>query len=285
MPGLKGVARVLRDSIRNYAAHHDLAMSAAISFFAMFSFFPLLLLALSVFAAYVGSSEVGMSRLSDLISNLTPVGSNIIMGWVRSAARAKGIAWGMGALAFVWGARLVFNTLAFSASMIWGRQGWKDIILRQVVALLLVGCAALLLLVSLLLPGIVEEMYVMAGATIGGYLRTGLILVPYLFSFLTFYIIYLFTSPGRVPKRHVLVIAAVISLTWEIAKNAFLAYIGMTQITSVYGSIGGIIVLMLWIHVSSIIVLWGMELLAAWYAQPEEISHIKRKKKGVLVIE
>jgi membrane protein len=284
MRGLKRVAGVLRDSITNYATHHGLAMSASISFFAMFSFFPLLLLALSVFATYVGSSEVGMARLSDLVSELTPVGAGIIMGWVRSAARNRSIAWGIGALAFVWGARSVFNTLAFSASIIWGRQGWKDVLLRQVVALVMVACAALLLLISLLLPSIVEEMYVTAGATIGGYLRTGLLLVPYLFSFLTFYVIYLFTSPRRVPRRHILLIAAIVSLTWEVAKNAFLIYIGKTQITSVYGSIGGIIVLMLWIHVSTIIVLWGMELLAAWHAAPKEVSHIKRTK-GLLVID
>ncbi len=284
MPRLKGVARVLGESIRNFVAHYGLSMSAAISFFAMFSFFPLLLLALSVFATYAGSSEVGMSRLAELISGLTPVGGNIIMGWVRSAARNRSIAWGIGVLAFFWGARLVFITLAWSASIIWGRQGWKDVVLRQVVALVLVACSALLLLLSLLLPGVVEEAYIMTGATIGRYLRMGLILVPYLFSFLTFYIIYFFTSPGRVRKRHILVVAAAVSLTWEIAKNAFLTYIGMTQITSVYGSIGGIIVLMLWIHVSTIIVLWGMELLAAWHAKPREISHIKRTR-GVLVIE
>ncbi|MGD9402264.1 MAG: YihY/virulence factor BrkB family protein [bacterium] len=284
MRGLKTAALIFAESIRNFVAHYGLSMSAAISFFAMFSFFPLLLLALSVFATYLGSSELGMSRLSDLLSDLTPVGAGIIMGWVRSAARNRSIAWGIGALAFFWGARLVFITLAWSASIIWGRQGWKDIVLRQVVALVLVACAALLLLASLLLPGVVEEMYAVAGATVGRYIRMGLILVPYFFSFLTFYVIYLFTSPGRVPKRNVLLIAAIVSLTWEIAKNAFLTYIGMTQITSVYGSIGGIIVLMLWIHVSTIIVLWGMELLAAWHAKPRQISHIK-KTRGLLVIE
>jgi uncharacterized BrkB/YihY/UPF0761 family membrane protein len=41
---------------------------------------------------------------------------------------------------------------------------------------------------------------------------------------------------------------------------------------------------MLWIHVSTIIVLWGMELLAAWHAKPRQISHIK-KTRGLLVIE
>ncbi len=284
MPRLKSAARVLGESIRNFVSHYGLSMSAAISFFAMFSFFPLLLLALSVFATYAGTSELGMSRLSELLSGLTPVGANIIMGWVRSAARSRSIAWGIGLLAFFWGARLVFITLAWSASVIWGRQGWKDVVLRQVVALVLAACAAVLLLVSLLLPGVVEGFYVTAGATAGRLLATGLILVPYLFSFLTFYIIYFFTSPSRVPRKHVLFVTAIVSLTWEIAKNAFLTYISMTQLTSVYGSIGGIIILMLWIHVSVIIVLWGMELLAAWHAKPEEISHIKRRR-SVLVIE
>jgi membrane protein len=284
MPGIRGGVRILGDSIRNFVAHYGLSMSAAISFFAMFSFFPLLLLALSVFASFVGTSEVGMSRLSELLSGLTPVGGNIIMGWVRSAARNRSIAWGFGVLAFFWGARQVFVTLAWSASIVWGRQGWKDVLLRQVVALVLVACSALLLLVSLLLPGIVEEMHLMGGDRIGSLLAAGLIFVPYLFSFLTFSIIYFFTSPTRVPTKHILLVAAIVSLTWEIAKNAFLAYVGMTQLTSVYGSIGGIIVLMLWIHVSVIILLWGMELLAAWHAKARQISHIKRRR-GVLVIE
>ena len=57
----------------------------------------------------------------------------------------------------------------------------------------------------------------------------------------------------------------------------------MTNIASVYGSIGGMIVLMAWIYCSSAIVLWGMELVAATVGGEKRESHLKRSR-GVLVI-
>ncbi len=281
---VSGGAKIIKDSIRRFASHNCLALSASISFYAMFSFFPLLLLVLSIFATVAGSSAVAMSRINSLVSNLTPAGSSVVMGWVKSIAETKPIAWGMGLVGVIWGARHVFYTLALSASIIWGKKGWKDVILRQVVALVLVGIAALLLLASLVIPGFVESMRTRGGMGVSHPLRLVLILVPYFFSFVTFSVIYLLTSPGRVAKRNILIGAALVSLTWEIAKNAFLAYIRMTKITSAYGSIGGIIVLMAWIYCSSAIVLWGMELIAAWHREPAETPHLRRKK-GLVIIE
>jgi membrane protein len=281
---LKHALRVLKNSITSYAGHNCLALSASISFYAMFSFFPLLLLTVSIFATVAGSSEEATRRMSLLVTSLTPVGANIVMGWIRSVAQTKPLAWGMGIVALIWGARHVFNTLALSASIIWGRRGWRDVIMRQLVALLLVGVAALMLLGSLFLPPLLERMASQAQFAIGSALMALLLLVPYAFSFLTFSLAYLLTSPRYVPRRHVLVGAAAASLTWEIAKNAFLRYIHMTRLTSAYGSIGGIIVLMTWVYVSSAIILWGMELVAASVGPPREPVHLKRRK-GVLVID
>ena len=275
--------RILKESVRRYASHNCLALSASISFYAMFSFFPLLLLTLSIFATVAGSSEEAMKRISELVGSLTPVGANIVMGWVRSIAQTKPLAWGMGIVGLVWGARHVFLTLALSASIIWGRKGWMDVIRRQIVALVLVGFASLMLLASIILPGLAERLASRATYPIGYALTAGVILVPYILSFITFSTIYLLTSPGQVRRRNVLLGAAAVSLTWEIAKNAFLAYIRMTRISSVYGSIGGIIILMAWIYISAAIVVWGMELVAATVSEPKEAPHLKRSR-GVLVI-
>lgn len=281
---LKRAIKVLKNSIASYAAHNCLAMSASISFYAMFSFFPLVLLTVSIFATVAGSSEEATARMAGLVGNLTPVGANIVMGWVRSVGPTKPLAWGLGVIALIWGARSVFNTLAVSASIIWGRRGWKDVILRQLVALLLVGFAALMLLGSLFLPALIERIAHHAEYAIGNALLALLIIVPYVFSFITFVAVYLLTTPRSVPRRTILLGAAVVSLTWEIAKNAFLSYIRMTQLSSAYGSIGGVIVLMAWVYCSSAIVLWGMELVAAMVEQPREPVHLKRER-GVVVID
>jgi membrane protein len=275
---------ILRQSIASYAAHNCLALSASISFYAIFSFFPLVLLTVSIFATVAGSSEEAMARMSHLVTGLTPVGANIIMGWVRSVGQTKPLAWGLGLVALIWGARHVFNTLALSASIIWGRSGWKDVLLRQLMALLLVGFAALMLLGSIFLPGVIERLAQRAQFHVGDALMAVLIVIPYAFSLITFVTVYLLTTPRSVPRRKVLLGAAVVSLTWEVAKNGFLGYMRMTQVSSAYGSIGGVIVLMAWVYCSSAIVLWGMELVAAMTERQREPIHLKRKK-GVVVID
>ncbi len=260
-----------------------MALSASISFYAMFSFFPLLLLTLSIVATIGGSSDLVTSRMASVITSLTPVGANIVIGWVESISQTKPLAWGIGIIGLIWGARHVFHTLALSASIIWERRGLIDVLRRQVISLVLVGFAALMLLVSILLPSTIERIAGQVGFSIGRAVTAGLLVVPYLLSFLTFSMIYLLTTPGQISRKRVVAGAAIVSLTWEIAKNAFLTYIHMTNVASVYGSIGGMIVLMAWIYCSSAIVLWGMELVAATVGTQKHQSHLKRSK-GVLII-
>lgn len=283
MSKVKAVAGVLQESIRKFAADNCLGLSASISFFAMFSFFPLAMLTVSIFTTAMGSSEAAMERISNIVANMTPVGHNIVVGWVRSVSQTKPLAWGVGVVSLIWGARHVFNNLAFSASVIWGRSGWKDVILRQLLALVLVGMVSLLLLASIFLPVVVDKLRVEAGYAIGSALLIVVNLLPYFFSFLTFTTIYMLTSPRYVARKKVLLGAVAVVFTWEIAKSAFLKYIGMTQITTIYGSIGGVMILMFWLYVSIGIVLWGMEFIAAVHRLPQEVPHLRRRKP-VLVI-
>jgi membrane protein len=283
MSKVKQVGNVLKESIRKFASDNCLTLSASISFFAMFSFFPLAMLMVSIFTTAMGSSDLAMEKISSIVGNMTPVGHGIVISWVRSVSQSKPLAWGVGIVTLIWGARHVFNNLAYSASVIWGRSGWKDVVLRQLVALVLVGVVALLLLASIFLPGVVEKLRMEAGYAIGGALVFVVTLLPYFFSFLTFTAIYMLTSPRYVPRKKVLLGAVAAVVIWEIAKTAFLKYIGITQITTIYGSIGGIMILMFWLYISTGIVLWGMEFIAASHHIPREVPHLKREK-AVLVI-
>jgi membrane protein len=283
MSKISTVGGVLKESIRKFAGDNCLTLSASISFFAMFSFFPLAMLMVSIFTTAVGSSELAMERISNIVGNMTPVGDRIVISWVRSVSQSKPLAWGVGIVSLIWGARHVFNNLAYSASVIWGRSGWKDVILRQLLALILVGVIALLLLASIFLPAVVDRLRMEAGYAIGSALVVVITLLPYLFSFLTFTAIYMLTSPRYVPRKKVLLGAVAAVVTWEVAKTAFLKYIGLTQITTIYGSIGGIMILMFWLYISAGIVLWGMEFISASHQVPQEVPHLKREK-AVLVI-
>lgn len=278
------ITRVVKRSIKQFMSHNCLALSASISFYAMFSFFPLLLLSLSIVVTIGGSSEIAASRLAQMITNMVPVGTGIVVSWIESISQTKPLAWGIGIGGLVWGARHVFNTLALSASIIWARKGLLDVLRRQVVSLLLVAFAACMLLVSVLLPGAMERIFSQ------GYFDAHMVptmisfVVPYAISFLTFMMIYLLTTPGKVPHKIIIGGASLVSLVWEIAKNGFLAYIRMTKITSIYGSIGGMIVLMTWIYFSAVIILWGMEVVAVSVETQKDQPHLRRAK-GIVIIE
>jgi membrane protein len=276
--------RIFKDSIARFTRSNCLALSAAISFFAMFSLFPLSMLTLSLVVRAVGSSEVAMSRMQSIVSNLTPVGAGVIMSWVQSAGRSRPLVLGIGVLATIWGARYAFATLASSASVIHGRKGWMDVLVRQVLSLVLVGFTALMLLISVFLPTLVERLRQQAGVAIGDFLGTCLACVPYVLSFLTFSTIYLLTSPRHVPRKHVLAVAAIVSFIWEVAKTAFLQYLGFTRLASFYGSIGSMMALMVWIYWSAVIVLWGMTVIASITEKHKEIKHLRRNT-GVLVLD
>ena len=58
--------------------------------------------------------------------------------------------------------------------------------------------------------------------------------------------------------------AAVAAVGWELANGAFKWYLtsGLARYQLVYGSLGALIALMLWIYISSIIVLFGAHLSA-----------------------
>lgn len=276
--------QIVNKSIKQFMAHNCLALSASISFYAMFSFFPLLLLTLSIVVTMGGSSEVAASRLAQVVTSMIPVGTGIVISWIESIGQTKPLAWGIGIGGVVWGARHVFNTLALSASIIWERKGLLDVLRRQVISLVLVAFAACMLLISVLLPGAIDRIVSQGQFDTHMMVTVITLTVPYAVSFLTFLMIYLLTTPGKVPRKVIIAGAAVVSLIWEISKNGFLTYIRMTNITSIYGSIGGMIVLMTWIYFSAVIVLWGMEVVAV-NAQVQRDQHHRRQERGIVIIE
>lgn len=280
----RGLTQIVNKSIKQFMAHNCLALSASISFYAMFSFFPLLLLTLSIVVTMGGSSEVAASRLAQAITSMIPVGTGIVISWIESISQTKPLAWGIGIGGVVWGARHVFNTLALSASIIWERKGLLDVLRRQIISLVLVAFAACMLLISVLLPGAIDKIVSQGQFDAHMMLTVITLTVPYAVSFLTFLMIYLLTTPGKVPRKVIIAGAAVVSLIWEISKNGFLTYIRMTNITSIYGSIGGMIVLMTWIYFSAVIVLWGMEVVAV-NAQVQKDQHHRRQERGIVIIE
>lgn len=89
--------------------------------------------------------------------------------------------------------------------------------------------------------------------------------IPWLFTFLLFLALYFSVPNTEVKRRAAFWGALVAALAWEVAANGFTWYLrsALVRYELVYGSLGAVVALMLWIYWSSWNTLFGAHLSAA----------------------
>jgi membrane protein len=89
--------------------------------------------------------------------------------------------------------------------------------------------------------------------------------LPAVFSFVIFLILYRWVPNTRVSWRQAVTGAAFVAVVWELAKEGFTWYLssGLVRYRLVYGSLGAVVALMLWVYLSSLLALLGAHLSAA----------------------
>jgi len=91
--------------------------------------------------------------------------------------------------------------------------------------------------------------------------RLGTWFFPLLFTFLAFLLMYLVIPFTRVQWRSAMVGALVGSVFWELAKNIFANSVGQSvRYSTIYGSLAVIPIFLVWLYITWIIVLLGLEI-------------------------
>jgi membrane protein len=92
--------------------------------------------------------------------------------------------------------------------------------------------------------------------------------IPYLLTFLMFYILYKYIPESKVHTRAGIIPAALAALLFEVFKRAFAFYVahfsalGIVLSKILQGTLTSVLFFLLWISTSMIILLWGAELAA-----------------------
>jgi membrane protein len=91
--------------------------------------------------------------------------------------------------------------------------------------------------------------------------RVGAWVFPLLFTLLAFWLMYLIIPNTRVQMRSALVGALVAGIFWELAKNLFASSVGHSvRYSTIYGSLAVIPIFLIWLYITWIIVLAGLEI-------------------------
>ena len=261
------VVRLLVRTVQEMSDDDATHMAASVSYYALFSIFPLLLGLIVIFSMFLEASEV-QTKLTDFTVDYLPGSEELIDANIDASLKLRGALTVVAALGLIWSGSAIFGALTRAVNRAWDVHKDRPFHiskLRQLAMALAVGVMFLVSLSSSTLVRLAERFADsdMAGAAFlinGG----GQILLQGTASLLTlgtFLIIYKFMPNTKTYWRYIWPGAVVGALLFELAKNLFILYLNrFSSFENVYGTLAPVIVLLLWAYVSSLILIMGAEL-------------------------
>jgi len=279
---LRAIGKLFMDAGESFMNDHCWRRSASLSYAAVFSIFPLLLLCVAALGFVLGDDESVRERVvASMSSVLTDTSRPLVDDTLHSLQThrtARGVGVVVGVVTLVFGASGVFSELSTSLDCIWrvpekqANTTWRAIVnalLDRAFSFLVVVFAAAVLL-SLL--GVSAGLASLAESHLGAQRNTLLWRVTDALAsvvVMTGVIAALFRiiPHVRVRWKDVALGSMVTSVGLALFKVAFGFYIGGIGSYAAYGVVGAVLALLMWIYVAALVVFFGAELCRAYATQ------------------
>lgn len=274
-----------RQSVRIWLESHAFDHAASISFFALLSVAPFLILVVSA-AGYVAvlmgpASELmeGMIReVTAFLQKWTPVEGDTVRDIVKKLVRRRGQFGIFGGLVMLFGASMVFGALEHAMSDIFAlRKRRRFLVSRAIFSVVLIATGSFIFLLHYAMTLADSFLLAREGHTLVQWLRHSEavdMIVTYLPVPLGF--LASLYAPGIVRARitHALVGAAVFFVLWEVARNGYAWYVtSLAEFGVLYGSLATPMLLILWMFYSANILLFAMACVSALDRQSKKTLH------------
>lgn len=245
-------------------------LSAALSYYTIFSLPPLLIIIISLSGILLGA-DVVQNEMFGQIKIL--VGSDVALQIqetiknVEQSNRHK-FATSIGVIVLLIGASGVFAEIQDSINFIWGlkakpRRGVIKYIYNRLTSFSMIGSVGFLLLVGLIINALISLLSSRLSAIFPQdtiYLFTVMNTLV-LFFIITFLFILIFkTLPdGKIAFYDCFIGASFTAILFMIGKFSIGFYLGQNNITSLYGAAGSVLLILAWVYYSAIILYFGAE--------------------------
>lgn len=248
-------------------AGHLLVHAAALAFYFLFAIFPLLIFLVNVLGLFVSAGQDLRANLIAFIKSLAPsLAFSLIAATVDEIATSADLAkLVIGGIAALWFGSLGVTALSESLNAMYG--------VRETRSWLQVRAAGVGLTIILLTVTLVALLLIVYAGTFGKFISVSLgqeesfgpiwtiaqIPIAVVFVLLTFAIIYYFAPDLREQKWYWITPGSLVGvILWLCASIALSTYLRFADSYSVtYGSLAGVIVLMLWFYVTGSAILIG----------------------------
>jgi membrane protein len=253
-------------------ADNCLRLGASLSYYTIFSLFPLILVVLGIIQLLLSNSDTARVAILDSLARVTGGFRDEFVQTlevVQQTRRASGI---IGAITLLFGASWVFGELVSAFNIIWGLQAPKrggplQFLRATLFSFALVLAAAFLLLVSMIVSAVLTALGAILATLSGGVLLWSIVsaILNLLVLTLIFALLLKYLPQTDIAWGDVWLGAALTAVLWSLLQNAIAFYIALSSYRN-YGAIGAILALVAWVYLSSQVLFFGGEFTAV-YAQ------------------
>ncbi|MFT5757983.1 MAG: membrane protein [Alteromonadaceae bacterium] len=229
-----------------------------LSYVTLMSLVPLMVVMLSVMTAFPIFSEIKITIESFVYSNFVPTSGDVVQhhitGFVRNASKMSVIA-----VTFLFlFALLLISAIDKSFNKLWKVNGKRRLVTAFSMYWMVLTLGPILVGSSIVVTSYIVSLVSLGDYDVFGIANVVLRLLPMLASIAAFLILYMVVPNKTVVFRFALSGAVVAAILFEFAKKGFAFYV--TQLPTyqaIYGALGTIPILFLWVYLSWLVTLVG----------------------------
>jgi len=260
--------KIVKQSFADFFSERVMKLSAALSYYTLFSLPGLLIIILWISDIFYGKAAVEGSVYGQIADFVGRDAALQIQETIRNATLSSDnkIATIVGLITLIIGATSVFGEIQDSINLIWRlkakpRKGWLKLVVNRLLSFSIIITLGFLLLVSLIINGILDAFISRLtvafpeAQVIALYIANvvlGFVITSFLFG-----LIFKVLPDAKIKWHNVRIGAFTTALLFMLGKFLIGYYLGHNRMTSAYGAAGSVIVILLWVYYSAIILYFG----------------------------
>ena len=255
-------------------------LGAQLAFFFLLSIFPLLIFLVTLLPYLNLSEEQIFNFMNEVVPGEVYILIETTLNEVLNTQNTGLLSFGI--LATIWSASLGMNALIKSLNMSYGVEEDRPIIVARGMSIVMTILMIFILIIALALPIFGQQLGILIFSFMGleeGFLRVWNAIrftIPPLIIFVVCAVIYWAVPNIKLSIWSVLAGAAFAAVGWLVLSFGFSVYINnFGNYSATYGSIGGIIVMMLWLYLSAMLLMIGGQINAVMQRRREINRRVK----------
>jgi len=251
------------DLTNEFLTKNGAQLAAAIAYYSLLSIIPMSLGLASILGFILGSEEM-QERVVIALAEVVPVSQDYVAETLKLIVRTRAVAGIIGLAGLVWPSMAVFGIIRKTVNFMWGDTEPRPFLKERAIDITLTVLGGVLVIA----PIVFTVMYGFLGDLMK---EAGIVMLPaevlmtfafpYISPIVTFFVflfLYRYLPNTRVTYREIWPGTLLVTAAFEVNRWWFFWYARNFSLTdSIYGPIGGLMVLLGWIWVSADILLYG----------------------------